>query len=176
VKWTPTTEEITRCYIFAIEYVDKERANRQDGRFIGDHRYAQAAKGKLAELAWVSITGGTPDFEIRAVPQFDSDITGATGVPFSGKRLHVKTTKKEGTVSPYDSWMAERKDPLITDPKPEDLLLLSYTFDDYSVELYGILPATSLIGRSYNHWQPTEVIPEKLCIHRSHIDRFVIRV
>lgn len=171
--WTPNDDELDLCIEFAVAYVNKERANRSDGRFAGDQRYIQAVKGKLAELAWQSVTGGTVNFDITPVGRFDSDITGSTVVPFAGKKLHVKTTKKDGTVAPYDSWMVERKDPLITDPQPEDILLLSYTYDNFTVELFGILPVSAL---KEAHWQPTEVIPQKLCIKREHIERYLVRI
>lgn len=171
--WTPKDDHIDACISFAVAYVDKERANRNDGRFNGNHRYVQAVKGKLAEIAWLTLTGGQADFGITPKGKFDCDITGATAYPFVGKRLHVKTTGKEGSVAPWDSWMVEKNDPLINDPKKDDMLLLSYTYDNFCVELFGILPVTAL---RIEHWQPTELIPEKLCIKREHIEKFVIRI
>lgn len=140
--------------------IHEARASRDQRR--NDERGPyQCIVGLMGEvMAWKASGVGSIDLEIyedgHQERNFDGDLA-----PY----VHVKTCnlRFKGN-SAYDSWIVDMKDPLCTNPAPEDKIILVYadSYNDYAIgEVAGFVNAVDV----KDIWKPTKKIPHKVAIY-----------
>ncbi|WP_293385095.1 hypothetical protein [Phenylobacterium sp. SCN 70-31] len=162
---------------FADKYVEKERLSGSGRRGdIGPNRLAHAKMGKYAELAWMAVTGGSPDFDIPAADASAPDIVDDPDCPlrpgWQGHKLHVKTCKMAAFDGPYESWTAAHWDRIVKAPSPSDIILLAFTDPDSGDTItLGWVYASEVQG----HWQPCKLasMAHKRALYRDAIKHLI---
>lgn len=88
--------------------------------------------------------------------------TGKTSIkPDFGKNVEVKTCSEKHIGTEVDSWIHDKHYRMVTNPKPEDTIVLVYAnTETYEVSVIGWVKATDVVGM----WKPC-VSPK---LHRKH--------
>jgi len=134
--------DVARCMKFAeAQYETSSGMYARRGQVDKDTIIRQIAHGKIAELLVYyhlkdSFEVDEPDFNIYTGKKktYDADLTDGF------LRFHVKAQDHESARKYGTSWVFTPKDPLVTEPEAEDILVLVLIKND-SVKIMGFLSA-----------------------------------
>ena len=157
--------------VFAFcESVHQARANRDRyNNDSGSGRLINELTGKCGEAGVAQLWKKEEliDFEIHknGKVQYTADL---------GTNVHVKTCHLKFKNKPQDSWTVDRRDPLCTNPKPTDIIVLVYANQHGNIEVYGHVMATQVI----KYWKDciSPVLAHKQAIYKNDIDSLITKV
>jgi hypothetical protein len=151
---------------FCVAIRDKQQRRGSRDHINNDtsaFRLSNDMVGKLGELAATLICGGTTDLRVwnsgsRGIDQFEADIVNCEITPIKAKFSkmllnvktcnikHIKYDKRRDVYYPSNSasWTVDKNDPLMTNPKEDDVLVLMFADDRGNAFYLGYVFATEI--------------------------------
>lgn len=132
--------------------------------------------GKVGEYSVTKVIGGKVDFGIwgtssRGASQFEPDITNCSKnpikTPYDQYKIHVKTCSlkdydfNKDCPGKYASWTFDKKDPLISNPSQDDIIILVMADNIGRSLVIGYLFASDMLGK----YKPCKVLNHKVALY-----------
>jgi hypothetical protein len=172
-----TDKEVGRCRQFAKKQLGTSQGTyAKRGQFFKGVIERQITEGKIAEIAAYKFLRkkkfdvSEPDFNIYKGRQksYAADLTDNT------LNWHCKTQSKASAETHGTSWLFQKTDPIVTDPQPNDFLILT-TVAGNLVEVAGIIAAVTIKEEKlYRKPNLERLQGTKTCIYLTDIESFFL--